>query len=319
MVAGDTRVPSELRERIAHAVQVSRYRPLEAIQARLGRPLRLAIVLKTYPGDDPEANRFYVPVMSAIALSCAEYGAEIVQARMSVDDLYEVTELPSAVLDGSCDAAFFIGAQINAPAAEQIGAACPIVLVDGYSPGEIVDSVVTDNIAGGTMAVEHLIAAGHREIALLGTEPVCYPSMQDRRTGYAETLAKHGLQPHFVDTGYSFSGMVSLLGLDYARRNPAVTAVFGANDAIMVEFMQLAREAGYRIPADLSLVGFDDIDLAGLVMPALTTLAIDKRLMGRAGFALLAHRLEVPTEDPIQIVLTPRLIERETVGPPRAR
>ena len=101
--------------------------------------------------------------------------------------------------------------------------------------------------------------------------------------------------------------------------HPEVTAVFGANDLISTAFMDCARYEGLRVPADVSLVGFDDIDLASLVMPALTTLAIDKALMGRAGFALMAHRLEVPDAEPVQAVAMPRLIERERVGPPRAR
>jgi LacI family transcriptional regulator len=83
--------------------------------------------------------------------------------------------------------------------------------------------------------------------------------------------------------------------------------------------MQQARNAGLRIPADVSLVGFDDIDLASLVMPALTTVAVDKALMGRAGFALLAHRLEVPVTAPIKAMVMTRLIERESVAAPRSR
>jgi|SRR5450830_1823729 DNA-binding LacI/PurR family transcriptional regulator len=66
-------------------------------------------------------------------------------------------------------------------------------------------------------------------------------------------------------------------------------------------------------------LGFDDIDLASLVMPALTTVAVDKALMGRAGFALLAHRLEVPVTAPIKAMVMTRLIERESVAAPRSR
>jgi LacI family transcriptional regulator len=81
----------------------------------------------------------------------------------------------------------------------------------------------------------------------------------------------------------------------------------------------MARDAGYEVPADLSLVGYDDIDLASLVIPALTTLAVDKTLMGRAGFGLMAHRLDVPDADRLTSVVVPRLIERESVAPPAGR
>jgi DNA-binding LacI/PurR family transcriptional regulator len=320
VLAADQRVEPQLRRQILEAIDATGYRPFEAIQAQLGRPLRLAIVLKTHRGDDPWANRFYAPIASAIAVACVKRGAEIVQGQMTVDEHYKFLEIPSALTDRSCDAAFLVGTQLDAEAVELLRATmCPLVLVDGYSAGDALDSVVTDNVAGAKMAVEHLIAAGHREIALFGTEPVCYPSMQDRRTGYAQALEARGLRTHFIDTGYVLADTAAVLGVDYIERHPDVTALFGANDFVTVGFMQVARDAGYHLPADISLVGFDDIDLASLVMPALTTLAIDKTLMGRAGFALLAHRLEVQATEPVRAVVTPRLIERESVVPPRPR
>lgn len=319
VLAADPRVPSELRHQIVDAIDTTGYRPLAAIQARLGRPLRFAIVFKTYHGDDPEANRFYTPIASAIAIACVKSGAEIGQATMIVDDQYELLEIPTALTEGTYDAAFFIGTSLDAVALERIRTICPVVLVDGYSDHDAVDSVVTDNIAGATMAVEHLIAAGHVGIGLIGTEPNCYPSVQDRRKGYTQALQARDLETHFIDASYVLTEAVAVLGLDYVRRHPDVTAIFGVNDLITVAFMQLARNAGLRIPADLSLVGFDDIDLASLVMPALTTIAVDKVLMGRAAFALLAHRLEAPATAPIKALVNPRLVERESVVSPRIR
>jgi LacI family transcriptional regulator len=109
------------------------------------------------------------------------------------------------------------------------------------------------------------------------------------------------------------------MGVDYLQRHPDVTAVFSANDLVAVAFMQVARNEGFRFPTDVSLVGFDDIDLASLVIPALTSVAVDKALMGRAGFALLAHRLEVADAEPLTAFVTPQLIERESVAAPRPR
>jgi DNA-binding LacI/PurR family transcriptional regulator len=319
-LALDSRVKPELRQRVAETIESSGYRPFEAIQTRLGRSLRIAIICKIYRGDDPEANRFYAPVAGAIAIACAKHGAEIRQATMSVNDQCELLALPSIVTDGSCDAAFLLGAQLDAREIDQVRATgCPIILVDGYSEGDGLDSVVVNNVMGAKMAVEHLIAAGHREIALLGTGGVCYPSIEDRRTGYSEALAAHGLPTRLIDGSYVYTEAAAVLGVDYVQRHPAVTAVFAVTDLVMVSFMQLARDAGLRLPADLSLVGFDDIDLASLVMPALTTLAVAKPMMGRAAFALLEHRLEEPAADPIAVEIVPRLVERESVVAPRNR
>jgi len=320
VVAADQRVEPALRRRIAEAINATGYRPLESILVSLGRAPRFAVVLKVFWGDDPEENRFYTPIASAIAHICSAHGAEVVPVTMTVDDHFELVDVPPTLCDGACDGAFILGAQLSAGAAERIRAVSPpIVLVDGYSEGDTLDSVVTDNVGGGRLAVEHLIAAGHSGIGLLGTEPVCYPSMQGRRSGYAEALAVHGLQPHFIDTPYLLADAAGIVAVGYLRHHPDVTAIFGANDRITVATMEIARSAGFDVPGDVSLVGFDDIDLASLVMPALTTLAVDKTLMGRAGFALLTHRLEVPSAEPLTSLIIPRLIERESVAPPRAR
>lgn len=318
VLAADPRVSSELRRKISEAIEESGYQLLQVVQGRLGRPLKLAIVLKTNHRDNPQENRFYLPIASAIALSCTNHGAEMVEATMSVDNQYELRDVPAVLLDGTCDGAFLVGIQFDADHAEQIRAAgCPVVLADGYSASGAFDSVVTDNAAGARVAVEHLISAGHRDIAMLGTEPNCYPSMLDRRIGYQDAIAAAGLRPHFIDSEYTLARAAAVVGVDYFAKHPEVTALFGCNDFIAATFMETARDAGYRLPADISLVGFDDIDLARLVMPALTTMAIDQALMGRAAFALLAHRLEVPEAKPIEAVVVPHLVERESVVPPR--
>ena len=316
-LAGDARVSADLRQRIIDEIHASSYRPLQAIQAALGRPLRLALVFKTHHGDTPTGNRFYSPIASSIATSCVTHDAEVIETTMIVDEQYRLLEIPSVLTDGSVDGAFFLGAQLDAAAIERVrSATCPVILVDGYSYGDALDSVVIDNVAGARTAVEHLITRGHSEIALIGTEPVSYPSIQDRRTGYTDALQARGLPTHYVDASYVVAEAVAVLGVDYVQRHPSVTAVFGATDLVTVGFMQVARDQGFRLPRDISLVGFDDIDLASLVMPALTTMAVDRTWMGRAAFALLVHRLEVPAGDQVTALVAPRLIERESVVPP---
>ncbi len=320
VVAADQSVPADVRQGIVEAINATAFRPLAALQAKLGRPARFAIAMKVYRGDDPEENRFYVPIASAIAHICAAHGAAVVPATMRVDMRRRLTELPTALCDGSCDGAFLVGAQLDADAVDRIHSlGVPTVLVDGYSQGDSLDSVVVDNEAGARLAVEHLVSLGHTEIGLLGTEPGSYPSKLGRRAGYRDTLVAHGLPPHYIDTPYLLSDAASIVGLRYVEDHPEVTAVFGATDVMTVGLLQAARDAGYILPHDLSLIGFDDIDLASLVMPALTTISIDKPLMGRAAFALLAHRLEFPDSDPITSVVLPHLVERESVAPRRDR
>ena len=316
-LAGDTSVSAELRQLVIDKIHAASYRPLQAMQAEIGRPLRFAIVFKTHHGDTPTGNRFYSPIAATIATACVQNGTEVVEATMVVDEQFHLLEIPSMLVDGSCDGAFLLGTQLDGREIERArDATCPVILVDGYSEGDTFDSVVIDTVAGARTAVEYLIARGHSDIALIGTEPVSYPSVQDRRTGYTEALRARGLPTHYVDASYVTVEAVAVLGVDYIQRHPSVTAVFGATDLVTIAMLQIARDQGFRVPHDISLVGFDDIDLASLVMPALTTMAVDRAWMGRAAFALMAHRLDVPDGDQVTALVVPRLIERESVVAP---
>jgi len=319
-MAGDSALDQALRARITRTANDVGYAALAAVHERLGRPARLALVFKTFRGDDPDANRFYAPMSAAITIACVKGGGGIEQATMSVDGHYKLLDVPAALRNRSCDGAFVFGAQLDAEAVAKIrSAGCPVVLVDGYSDGDVFDAVHTDNSEGARTLVERLIDAGHRDIAMLGSEPVCYPSIQDRRRGYSEAVRAHGLPEHFVDISYVLTDAGAVMGVDYVQRHPSVTAVFGANDLVTVAFMQLARDSGFRLPADLSVGGFDDIDLAALVMPALTTMSVDKTQMARAAFALMAYRLEHPDGEPLESLVCPQLVERESIALPRPR
>ena len=320
VVAADYRVPRQLRRDVSEVIETEGYAPLKAVQERLGRPLRVALVLKTHRHDNPHKNHFYLPIAAATALACATHGAELVHTTIVVDGHYSLCEVPAAWIDGDCDAALLMGIQLDADAiARATAIGQPVILIDGYAHGNSLDSVVTDNVAGAFAAVEHLLAAGHKDIALIGTEPESYPSILARREGYVQAVASLGLKSHIIDSSCPLTDAAAVLGVEYMRRHPEVTALFGANDVTTVTFLEAARDAGFRVPGDISLVGFDDIDVASLVTPPLTTMAIDKALMGRAALALLAHRLEEPNSGPVASVVMPRLIERDSVAPPRRR
>jgi DNA-binding LacI/PurR family transcriptional regulator len=189
-----------------------------------------------------------------------------------------------------------------------------VVLVDSYSEDDSFDSVATDNVGGARTAVEHLLSRGHANIAILGTEPGAFPSVLQRRRGYEQVVAEAGLTPRYVDSPYWPPEAAAVAGVAYVQAHPETTAVFCANDAVAVALLQAARAAGIAVPGRLSIVGFDDIDLAGFVSPGLTTMAVDKVGMGRIAVTLLAHRLELGKECVTQTLVRPTLVLRESTG-----
>jgi LacI family transcriptional regulator len=159
-----------------------------------------------------------------------------------------------------------------------------------------------------------LIGIGHRRIALVGCHPNAYPSFEDRRRGYLHALSDHGiLQPYFADS-LSEHAITRQATIQLIREHPEITAIFGVNDDMAIAALNAVQSLGYRVPEDISIIGYDDIALATHVMPALTTVQVDKLQMGRIAVQLLNNRVEYPEAGRMTTVLHTQLIERESTG-----
>ncbi len=312
---GKIGVSEATRTRVVEAAQTVGYRPVAGMARQHHKPLTVGLVIKALRGDSPEANRFYAPVMAGVEESCRIHRMDLMLATMPVDQHYYPIEVPRIVTNRTCDGLIVVGAHLSRATAEILRNAPPAVLVDAYSEDDTFDSVATDNVGGARTAVEHLVSQGHRKIAILGTEPGAFPSVLDRRRGYEQILAEAGLTPRFIDTDYWPPEAAAVLGLSYIRDHPDTTAIFCANDAVAVALVQAATEAGIAVPGRVSIVGFDDIDMAGFVSPGLTTMAVDKVGMGRIAVTLLAHRLEVGKECVTQTLVRPALVLRDSTAP----
>jgi LacI family transcriptional regulator len=305
-------VSEATRARVIEAARRLDYRRLTAVSRQHQRPLTVGLLIKAVRGDLPEANRFYAPVMGGIEDSCRTNHMNLMLATLPVDMGYYPIDIPRIVTDGTCDGLLVVGAHLSRATADILRAAPPAVLVDAYSEDDIFDSVTTDNVGGARAAVEHLVSRGHRDIAILGTDPGTYPSILDRRRGYTQAVAEAGLAPYYIDSPYWPVEPAAAVGMAYLQTHPVVTAVLCANDGVAIALLQAARQAGISVPDQLSIVGFDDIDLAGFVSPALTTMAIDKVGMGRMAVTMLAYRLEFVDGGVTQALIRPTLAERET-------
>jgi LacI family transcriptional regulator len=189
----------------------------------------------------------------------------------------------------------------------------PIVLLDRRVPGWPVPGVSTDNRAGARLAVEHLVARGHTRIAHLGGPPEL-TSSADRREGYEAALRAAGIEPRpawYLAGAFTFEdGYERMLRL--IEDDAPCTAVFAGNDLIAIGALQACQDRGWPVPGRMAIVGFDDLLLARLVRPRLTTVLQPAYQAGSLAWRLLAERLADPAAHPADIVLEPRLVVRET-------
>jgi len=309
---GKLGVSEATRTRVVDAARRLGYRPVTGGSRQHQKPITFGLVINPVHGGIQEANRFYAPVIAGIQASCRSHHVDLMLATMAVDQHQYPIELPRIVTNRTCDGLIVVGTHLSPATTAIFQAAPPAILVDAYADDDAFDSVVMDNVGGARIAVEHLVSLGHRNIAVLATEPQAYPSILQRRRGYEQVLAEAGLTPHYVDALYWQPESAAVVALAYLKAHPEVTAVFCANDLVAVALLQAARQEGIEVPNRLSVVGYDDIDLAGFVHPALTTMAVDKVGMGRLAVTLLAHRLEFGKECVTQTFVRPTLVERET-------
>ncbi len=159
----------------------------------------------------------------------------------------------------------------------------PVVLVDTYVKDEAFHTIGIDDRRGGRMAVEYLLSQGHRGIAFLSGDISEHGVMRQRWLGYRDALEAAGLP---VNERRVVTGEVSFrFGLDAAGRLAAeggISAVFAAADILGVGLVKGLRQAGKRVPEDLSVIGFDNLDLARMCDPSLTTISQDIAAKGEA-------------------------------------
>jgi LacI family transcriptional regulator len=195
----------------------------------------------------------------------------------------------------------------------------PIVLLDAEAPG--LPAVVTDDAAGGRMAAQHLIDLGHERIAFIGDDPanpLGFVAGTNREEGYRRTMADAGLEipPGYVRHGPHVRDVARHLAGELIRRPDPPTAIFASSDTQALGALEAVRTAGLRVPADVSVVGFDDVEVSGYV--GLTTVRQPLFESGSLAATLLLGLLddgEVPS--PLVHRLDLDLVVRSTTAPPK--
>ena len=175
----------------------------------------------------------------------------------------------------------------------------PCVLVDAPHPA--FPTVVIDDVRGGQLATSHLIDLGHRRIAFMGdkpSDPFRFASSSDRTHGYERALEQAGIEvrPEYVRQGTQVDHLARSIAIDLLRLPERPTAIFAASDQQALGVLEAARILGIRVPEELSVVGFDDVEVAAYV--GLTTVRQPLFESGRRGADLLLRLLTEGGEQP---------------------
>lgn len=197
----------------------------------------------------------------------------------------------------------------------------PVVWVDHRNDDPLGPSVTFDNRLGGYMATRYLIDLGHRSIGYI-TGVMEIPSSQQRLRGYREALHEAGIKvkPSMIQPG-DYTRLGGFRAVEkWIRAGTLPTAIFASNDLMAHGAMDALRQHGVRVPENVSVMGFDDIPLAALLHPPLTTVSQSMREMGLRAAELLLRQLsgEARPDDNERVVIDPVLVVRSSCAQPRA-
>jgi LacI family transcriptional regulator len=308
-VINNTRlVTPETRERVLAAMDALNYRPNAVARSlRQGKTNTIGLVLPD------SANPFFAEISRGIEDEAFKRGYSVFLCNTELDtqrELFYVDVLSNKQVDGI----IFVAAGDQADSLDfLLRRRMPLVMIDRDVPKVEADAVLTDHQLGGFLATRHLLELGHTRIACIAGPSSISPSAE-RITGYRKALEQAGIvcdQSLIIRGDYhAQSGMDithSILQMD-----PRPTAIFALNDLMALGALRAVTEAGYSVPKDIAVVGYDDLEIARFTNPPLTTIAQPKKEIGTQAVNLLVDRMSRKSRPPSRLVLPPELIVRRS-------
>ena len=192
----------------------------------------------------------------------------------------------------------------------------PVVVLDRYFPEFEYDCVVINNIYGAKRAVQHLSEKGHTKIGYLRSN-VEIRNFRERYEGYLKgirLLDGHQPEQSFIVPVSPVAEEASRDMERYLAQNPELpTAFFADNDNIASSCVSALQRAGYRVPEDISVIGFDDMPICKMMRPALSTMSVAKAQLGACAVDFLIRRINGLSDAILKLEMKPQLIERDSV------
>jgi LacI family transcriptional regulator len=311
------RISAETRRRVLAAAHELGYHP-DATARRMaaGQTRVLGFAVRQSP-DQAFADRFLPQVLTGMGQAAAAQGYKVLFQPFAPDQAAQ--SYAQLLRERHADGLVLSGPRVDDQelAALQLEDARIVLL--GQLPGSRLPYVDVDNVGGAAQATQHLIELGHRRIALVTNAAPVYTASGDRHAGYRRALEGAGLAYDETLVRYGDftpqSGRAALQELLACRPRP--TAVFVASDTVALGALQAIRQHSLRVPEDIAVVGFDDIQMAEYLDPPLTTVRLPAFGLGWSAAELLIRLItEAADVRSPHVILDTQLVVRASSGPP---
>lgn len=310
VINGSRYVSEEIRERVMKVVEQLDYQP-----SALARSLKIKSTKTIGMLVTTTNNPFFSEVINAVECYCNQHHYNLIISNITGNE-QRLSHNIQTLIQKQIDGLLLMCAEENFIQTYSLNLNLPTVVMDWWPMELPADKIYEDAIYGGYLATKTLLHHGHRHIGII-TGNLAKPLAQNRLLGYQQALAEYQLvckpewiiESHFDFTG-GIEGMEKLLALP---QRP--TAVFACSDTIAMGAYQTAWRHKLSIPQDISIIGYDDINLAQYLAPPLTTIHQPKQELGQRAVKILLERIQQNNPKTYRtFILEPTLVWRESVA-----
>jgi len=307
-------IRDETRRRVLQAAQELGYQPNHVARSMvLKKTFTLGLVVSDL------SNPFYGETARIITATARQFNYEVFVCN-TYDDPHVLAQSIRALRMRRVDGILCGSAQLGDPVLEElVVSGFPLVMYNRKIDHPASHYIVLDNERAGYCATEHLLSLGHTAIAFVAGHSRT-STARDRQQGYLSALKRWGIpvNPSYIRYGGYDQWRASVVVQELMGGPDPPTALVCANDVMALGALDAVLRAGLRVPENVSIVGVDDIEVAGHQAISLTTVAQNKQEMGRLAVEKLVALIDGKIDHPLRIVLPPHLIVRGTTGrPPR--
>jgi LacI family transcriptional regulator len=306
-------VSDGMSQRVRSSMAELGYRPHAAARGMRGRSFTIGLLL------DSIRNPFYGDLLDGVTDALAKTDFQVLVGSGGFTAQNQ-SRLADAMIDRAMDGLILVAPSMSRSQVIAVAKTIPAIVIGHHDTADEYDSVVDDDLAGAALVVDHLVALGHRRIAhtsatTKGGQWKGRPE-QVRSEGYRQAMHRHGLDEVVNIAGTSYSEEAGYqAGRELLDRPDRATAIFAGADISALGVLRAASELGLQVPADLSVVGYDNTTFVSSAPINMTSVDQAAHELGATAARLLCERMDGRSRS-VLTSTAPRLIVRSTTGPP---
>jgi LacI family transcriptional regulator len=310
-INGSDKVTPETAERVRSAIEKLKFYPNTYARALgSGRSSLYGLIISDL------TNPFFPELVKSFEEIAVQYGQEVLIANTNYD-AHRMEVCVSRMLQRKVDGVAIMTSEMTEHLVDELAVRrIPLAFLDTAIPQKGISNIRVDYAVGIDAAVEHLTSLGHKAISFIAG-PVSLTSARIRKRAFIHCLERNRikLDPHFMEEGNhrtdgGYEAMSRLLDL---KVRP--TAILASNDMTAIGAMVAISERGLEIPNDISIIGFDDIELSAFTQPALTTVRLSRQEIAKMAFGALYNNYQSGSIKGAEYPIQTTLIVRKSTGP----